>query len=311
MVSTFLKRTILVGALALLTTNCSNQSNPSTPSVSNPEQPTGDTIVVGDISDEPAKKIEEYQPFADYLAAELDIDTGAVTIAPDMETMAKWLASGKVDVYFDSPYPSMIVSNLSGAKPILRRWKDGVSAYNTIIFTRSDSGIKTLDDLKGEMVAFEEPFSTSGYMLPLTHLLEAGLTPSEKADADANVTTDEVGYVFSEDDENTIQWALAGRVSAAAVGAPAFLEIPEDVRQQLTVLAETEPLPRHMVLLSPSLSNQEATNIKTTLLAMDEAESGQSVLMEFEETAQFDEFPEGLDQALGRMRELYELTQKQ
>ena len=312
MVSKWLKQSISASFLVFLAAGCSPKSAtpppPETVSI-----PTADgVIVVGDISDEPAKKIGRFQPFVDHLAIQLSdvgIGVGEVEIAPDMETMADWLTSGKVDVYFDSPYPAMIVNNLSEAQPILRRWKNGVEEYHTVIFTRSDSGIETLEDLKGQMIAFEEPSSTSGYMLPLSYLIEAGLQPVEKPIVEASVNPDNVGYVFSYEDENTIQWALTGRVAAAAVGAPDFLEIPAETRQQLTLLAETEPLPRNVVMLSPTLTPEEMASVKAALLAMHESEEGQAVLAAFEGTTQFDNFPKGADQALNRMRALYDLTQ--
>ncbi|MGK7926144.1 MAG: phosphate/phosphite/phosphonate ABC transporter substrate-binding protein, partial [Spirulina sp.] len=235
----------------------------------------------------------------------------AVEVAPSMETMAEWLSAGKVDLYFDSPYPAMIVSDLSDSKPILRRWKKGVEAYHTIIFTRTDSGVKTVDELEGKTIAFEEEFSTSGYMLPLSYLVEAGLKLVETRSPTAGIAPDEVGYVFSEDDQNSIQWVLSKRVTASAVSAPDFLEIPEEVRQQLTIVAETESLPRHIAIVSPTLTPEEVSAIKEVLLAMEKTEKGREILATFEKTAKFDEFPEGIDRAIDRMRELYELTQKQ
>jgi len=44
------------------------------------------------------------------------------------------------------------------------------------------------------------------------------------------------------------------------------------------------------------------------LLKMDEAEAGQAVLETFL-TTKFDEFPQGAEAALARMRTLYELAQ--
>lgn len=314
MVRPFLSTGLLLSLLAGLAASCSNDVAVTPIPETAPEITATDSIVVADISDEPAQKIEDYQPFSDYLAtqlADIGVTVGQVEVAPDMATMADWLASGTVDVYFDSPYPSLIVGELSGAQPVLRRWKDGVAGYHTVIFAQADGEFANILDLKGQMVAFEEPFSTSGYMLPLAYLIEVGMTLVEKPDVDAQLTADQVGYVFSDAHENSIQWVLSGKVAAAAVAYSDFLEIPADIRQQLTILAETEPLPRHLVMLSPTLSQAEVAAIRAALLAMDQTEAGRAVLVAFEETTQFDEFPEGAEQALSRMRELYTLTQRQ
>ena len=64
--------------------------------------------MLGDIADDPAKKIATSTPLADYLAAnlgELGITEGRVKIAPDMETMAQWLEAGEVDLCFEASTP--------------------------------------------------------------------------------------------------------------------------------------------------------------------------------------------------------------
>jgi phosphonate transport system substrate-binding protein len=50
--------------------------------------------------------------------------------------------------------------------------------------------------------------------------------------------------------------------------------------------------------------------IKTVLTNMHETEEGRAVLKKFKKTAKFDEFPEGAETALNRMRELYKLVRR-
>ncbi len=115
-------------------------------------------ITVGSIGDEPAAEIKKFSPFARYLAKQLQpagIDEGKVVVAKDISQMAPFLREGKVDLYIDSPFPTVAVSRISGSKFLLRRWKKGVGEYHSTIFARKDSGISGLEDLKGKLIAFE------------------------------------------------------------------------------------------------------------------------------------------------------------
>lgn len=311
---TALVQSSFIASLLLFSTwGCVPQTPEAPPPEDSIDSSTLETIVLGDISDDPTKKIKSYQPFADYLASQLNdvgIGQGAVEIAPDLDTMIQYLKSGEVDLYFDSPYPAMRTSEESGATPILRRWKKGVESYHTIIFTRADSTITSLEDLKGYTIAFDEAVSTSGYMLPLAHLQKAGLKLTAKDSVNATVSTDEVGYIFSGDDDNSIQWTLTQRVDAAAVGSSDFAKIPEDARQQLRILAETDAVPRQVVMVSPKLTPKEVSAIIEVLLAIGVTAEEKEILKEFEKTTRFDEFPEGIDTTFKHMYELYKWTQE-
>ncbi len=306
MPSNFFRQVLLVAIAAVLLGCTSDTSSSSNSSPTETATPSG-TIVVGDVTSQPAKKITKFQPLADYLADRLHesgIGVGEVQVAADVEAMAKLLKEGEVDIYFDSPYPAMIVSDRSGAEPILRRWKGGDAAYYTVIIAMKEKGFTTLEDLNGHNIAFDDPTSTSGFVLPVVHMMEAGLTMSEKESSNETVEQNEVGYVFSEDDQNNIQWIISDKVDAAAIDHRSFLNIPEESRQEMTVLAETDEVARHVVLVRPGLDPQLVETIKTILLNMDQSPEGQEVLEKFEETAKFDNFP--TDGDISRMRELYE-----
>lgn len=273
--------------------------------------PAGRTLVLGDISDEAAETIRGTQPLADYLAAQLadkGISDGTVKIAPDMDTMIQWMNDGEVDLYFDSPYPVLVISDETGAIPILRRFRFGVPEYHSVFFVPKDSEIDSLDDLVGQMVAFEEIFSTSGYMLPLSHLVEMGMNPVLKSTPDSEVAADEIGYVFSTADDTTIQWVISGRVPAGVTDNVSFSRLPADTQAQLKIIAATEDVPRQMVLVRAGMDADLVAAIRVALLDMEQSEEGRAALEKFQ-TTEFAEFEEGAEVELARMRELYELVQ--
>ncbi|MCG8363613.1 MAG: phosphate/phosphite/phosphonate ABC transporter substrate-binding protein [Pseudanabaenales cyanobacterium] len=307
------KALAMVGLMGVLLTSisCRDHSDRST-SASELASTVNATerIVLGDISDDPLEKIDRYQPLADYLAthlAEFGIGEGAVTIAPDIETMAQMMQSGAVDIYFDSLYPAAIVSQQSGAEPILRRWKKGRAEYHTIFFARADSGITSLEDLQGKLIGVEESESTSGYFLPIVYLLKAELNPVEKQRETDTVAMDEVGYVFTGEDENTIQWVGSRKVAAGVIDSHSFSRIPEESRADLVILAETETVARQVAVIAADIDPQLRAALQQLLLELDESSEGKKILTTFEETTQFDLLPP--ESGWDRIKELYQVFQ--
>ncbi|MGK7937303.1 MAG: phosphate/phosphite/phosphonate ABC transporter substrate-binding protein [Xenococcaceae cyanobacterium] len=270
-------------------------------------------VVVGDISLEVEYRKQRFEPITNYLADHLGkvgIGKGEVKIAPDKETMAKWMTSGEVDLYFDSLYPAMFVIDKSGGQALLRRWKDGVAEYQSFFVARNDSNITSLSDLGGQIIALDEPASTSGYMLPIAHLLKASMNPMEIKELNQTVPANKVGYIFAGKDSNIIKWVIEGQVNAGVIDSESFKELPTEQRVQLLVLDKTAAFPRQIAVVRPRIEPKKLKAIKTVLMKMDETKEGKAVLENFKQTAQFDEFPQGAQEELARMRESYNLVQK-
>lgn len=56
---------------------------------------------------------------------------------------------------------------------------DGSTGYYSVMIVRADSGIQNLGQLKGKSLAFADPNSTSGYLVPEFQLTEMGMKPEE------------------------------------------------------------------------------------------------------------------------------------
>jgi phosphonate transport system substrate-binding protein len=259
-------------------------------------------LTIGSLSLSPGREHEVVQPFADYLAARLrpvGIGHGRVVVVESMRGMVEELAAGRIDLYIDSPFPvAFVAEHGSGLKVLLRRWKRGAGAYRSLIFARADSGIGTLADLRGRMIAFGEPFSTTGYLLPKTALVAAGLQVASYQDPAAAVPKDRVGYVFSNDAESTVFWVLKGKVSAGAGNEDYFAEMAGERIDELRVIARTPSLPRNLVCARRGLDPAVEAAIVDVLLAMAGDEEGRVVLAAYEGTARFDRLPQEEEEAL-------------
>ncbi|HVZ06876.1 phosphonate ABC transporter substrate-binding protein [Rhodopila sp.] len=59
--------------------------------------------------------------------------------------------------------------------------KDGTTYYYSVMVTLANSGIKSLADMKGHSLAFADPNSTSGYLIPSATLKSKGIDLSDGA----------------------------------------------------------------------------------------------------------------------------------
>jgi phosphonate transport system substrate-binding protein len=258
-----------------------------------PQLACAGSFKLGSISTNPVGETKKFWPFASYLAQQLQsegIDQGKVVVAESIPAMSSLLQTRQVDLYLDSLFPSLAVSHLSGSKLLLRRWKTGKSEYRSVIFTLKDSAIARLEELRGKVIAFEEPFSSAGYFFPKVDLLKKGLRLAPKRQGSDPVKADEIGYIFSRGDTNTIFLVLNGAVAAGAVDDQKYLGFAKNL-DSFRIVHETALFPRQIVSHRADLPAKLVTKVKEVLLNMHRSEEGGKVLRAFESTTKFDEIP--------------------
>jgi phosphonate transport system substrate-binding protein len=258
-----------------------------------PQLACAGTLKIGSVSTSPVAETRKFWPLASYLARQLPsegINQGKVVVAESIPAMSSFLQTQQVDLYIDSFFPSLAVSRLSGSKLLLRRWKMGKSEYQSVIFTRKDSGIARLEDLKGKVIAFEAPFGSSSYFFPKMVLLEKGLRLALKRQGIDPVKSDEVGYIFSHSDSQTIYLVLNGVVAAGATDDQKYLTSAKNL-DSLKIVHETTSFPRQIVSHRADLPAKLATRVKEVLLNMQQTDEGRQVLQAFENTTKFEEIP--------------------
>jgi phosphonate transport system substrate-binding protein len=256
---------------------------------------SAEPVVIGSVHREAAAEIKKFLPLANFLGKQLQpegINEARIVVAQDVSQMGTLLRNGKVDLYIDSPFTSIAASLYSRSKLLLQRWKRGRAEYRSVIFVKKDSTLQRLEHLKGNVLAFEEPFSSSGYLIPKMALAREGLKLVPEQDVTKSLNREEVRYVFSLDDENTIVQVLRGKVSAGATDDQTFQRETQRYPNHLKAIYTTSSsFPRHLVSCRADLAPKLVASIKQILIQMDQSPEGRNVLKQFEETTKFEELP--------------------
>ncbi|MEO5363882.1 MAG: phosphate/phosphite/phosphonate ABC transporter substrate-binding protein [Magnetococcus sp. DMHC-8] len=261
-------------------------------------------LTIGSISNDPAKEIRRFLPVAHHLAAQLashGIGRGQVVIAANMPEMVNLIKNGQVDLYLDSPLPSVLVNHLAGSTMALRRWKKGTVEYSAVVFVKKESPIRELAQLVGKRVAFKDLHSSSSYLLPRIAMEQAGLQMVELADGREDMPAGKTGYLFTNDRETSLFWVAMGKVDAGAMSREELAKQARGEMDQLRVIHETVAIPRHVVNLRGDLPAPLARDLVQALLGMEQDATGKRLLGDFEHTTRFDPVP---PQTLARLREM-------
>jgi phosphonate transport system substrate-binding protein len=238
------------------------------------------------------RSIRDRQEFVDYLAqklAPLGITGGKILVVDKIHQLTQALKEGKVDLFHDSVAPTMVLSKRTGAIPILRQWKYGTAEYEGIIVVKKSSGINSLAELKGKVIAFEEPHSTSASILPRM-LLEERKMKLVPLKSPGPVKPDAVGYIYGADG-GSLNVLITEGADAATTISRELDRLKPEIRESLKVIGNTVTVPRQLLAVRKDLDEKMVKEIKNILTAMDKTSEGQGVLKRQQNTNKFDEIP--------------------
>jgi phosphonate transport system substrate-binding protein len=218
----------------------------------------------------------------------LDIEFVAVN---DRTAAAAALGADRVDVVFTGPAEYVVIHERTGAEPIVAIDRDN---YRSCIYTRADSDITSLDQLRGKKVAMTDVGSTSGHLGPSQLLMDAGLQPT----ADVEILT--VG--------DAVHQALKrGDVDAAGVGCHDYDEaMATDDATQFRVIERGENLPPDLLVGREGLDPQTSAALKTAF--QEHFPELLTAMLEGKDNAKFAgaELVEVTDRDYDRVRSMYQ-----
>jgi phosphonate transport system substrate-binding protein len=213
----------------------------------------------------PVESTEEiakrYQKIVDYLSKELNMKVTPY-VANDYSAVIEAMRAKHVDVAWFGPFSYILAAKEADAEAFVNPINEsGQDVYYCYFITHKDSGIKSIQDLKGKTFTFGDPASTSGHLIPRYILTKAGLDP------DKDMKTQ-----FSGGHDATALAVKNKKVDAGAMASEIYERLVNKKMistDEVIVFFKSDPLPLDPWAYRKDLPQEIKDKVKKALLEID------------------------------------------
>jgi len=183
------------------------------------------------------------------------------------------IAGKEIDAAFLGSFTGALASAQLGMEPVARPINlDGSSTYWGYLFVRRDSGIETVEQMRGRRLALVERATTAGYIFPVAHFRGQGVE-------DLGEFFGEVQFWGSHD--ASINAVLDGRADIGAAKNTIWELVDSETSRltsELRILATSPKVPSNGLFISPEVDPAIRATIQSTLLTLHQQPAGAEVL---------------------------------
>jgi len=197
--------------------------------------------------------------------------------ATDYSAMVEAMRTGSAHVAQFGPFAYVHAVERSGAEcMVVSANSEGQHGYYSQIITYKDSGIETIEDLRGRNFGFVDPESTSGNVVPCNEIMKA------LAKTDPDLTFDDLhvngrffaSASFTGTHANSVQGVFRHDIDAAAVSSGTLtsqinqgLVDPDEIR----IISQSPRIPSSPYAVQKDLPEDLKAEIKDFFLGWDNA----------------------------------------
>lgn len=184
----------------------------------------------------------------------------------------------KADVSALNSFGYLLAHEKYGAEAKLVVIRHGLSTYQSQFIVRTDSGIKKLEELNNKKLAFVDPSSTSGFLLPMKTLKDKNIKPKETLfmmKHDSVVTKVYLGEV----DAGTTYYSppVNGKMDDAR---KLVLTQYPDVEEKVKILDLSDPIPNDPIVFRKDMPEKIKKDIVEVLIKFMNTSEGKQAFME-------------------------------
>lgn len=211
----------------------------------------------------------EFDPLMTYLSEAIGQKI-VLYIAKSYGDLRTQMEAGAVDIGSFSPFAYVDAVRGDKIRIIAQSILDHSATYRGLIVARKDSGLTSVDGLKGKRFAFVDPKSASGYVYPRAMLIEKGVNPEQYF----------AETIFAGGHDKVIQAVLERRVDAGAIydGALRVAKANGLPADDLLTLASTDPIPHDAIAVRLGLDEALVKRLQAALVDLDKTEAGRRVI---------------------------------
>lgn len=225
-------------------------------------------LVLAFIPQEDPEKLQgDIKVISAWLAKEIGVPVRGF-VGSDHAAAVEALRNNDADISFMGALPYVIANAQTGAVAVLAEVYRGSPTYTGRIFVRRAGAIEKLADLKGKAIAFADPISESGYLYPLDIFVENGLLQRGE---DPKRFFGKV--YFAGGYQQAMQAMEAGLVDAAGVSQYADLLLTPNQQPQVKWIAESKPIPSHVVIARKDLDPALKAKFVAAMLKLNEPQN--------------------------------------
>ena len=220
----------------------------------------------------PAKIYKQWTPYADYLAAKLGRDV-EIVVPRGFKKIIAAVENNDVDLFYVNSHIFYRLMQQGKALPVaqMQNLKGSITS-NSVIFVRSDSGIDSIQDLKGEKLAFVSPMGAGGYLAPRAQFYKEGIK-----------TRTDTEEKFTKNLSSSLHKVLLGDVKAGTMCGLNYQLMSQRIETgDLKIISTSSDYPENVMGAHPDMPKELREQIIDVVIDMDSDSQGKKVLSDMQ-----------------------------
>lgn len=216
----------------------------------------------------PSRLHEVWEPLRQHLGRELDADIELV-FPKGIDQVEELLGRGEIDFVYLNSYLFYLLKGKGKLTAVaqMRNIEGGTTSQGRFI-VRADSGIDSVDDLRGRKLALISPLGAGAYLAPRAYLNDIGMDIHRDLD-----------LVFTGDLKKSIYAVLLGDAAAATMCGVNYKILEHKLNfRELVIIDSTRPFPEPLIAGASRLEPEHLEQWRRALVALSASQAGRSAL---------------------------------